>query len=188
MAKLISKTYGDALFDVAMESERLDDFLNEAQMVLNLFLDNKDLVKLMNHPKVPKEEKVTLLENCFSQGISAELLGIMRIMVMKDRTSNMEEVLEYFIDRVKEHKNIGRATVTAAMELTGQQKEKIKKKLLETTNYVEFEITYKVDPSLIGGMVIRIKDRVVDSSIKTKLSTLSRELSKIQLKAGECAP
>ena len=93
MAKLISKTYGDALFDVAMESERLDDFLNEAQMVLNLFLDNKDLVKLMNHPKVPKEEKLTVLESCFSNGISKETLGIMRLMVTKDRFNDIDSML-----------------------------------------------------------------------------------------------
>jgi F-type H+-transporting ATPase subunit delta len=47
---------------------------------------------------------------------------------------------------------------------------------------------YAVDSALIGGMVIRIGDRVVDSSVRTKLSALTRELSKIQLKAGECAP
>jgi F-type H+-transporting ATPase subunit delta len=47
---------------------------------------------------------------------------------------------------------------------------------------------YDVDAGLIGGMVIRIGDRVVDSSIKTKLYDLTRELSQIQLKVGECAP
>ena len=47
---------------------------------------------------------------------------------------------------------------------------------------------YEVDAAIIGGMVIRIKDRVVDSSIRTKIYGLSRELSKIQLKVGECAP
>ena len=60
--------------------------------------------------------------------------------------------------------------------------------MIQTTKYVEFEMHYDVDTALIGGMVIRIKDRVVDSSIKTKLYDLSRELSKIQLKVGECAP
>ena len=49
-------------------------------------------------------------------------------------------------------------------------------------------MTYKVDAELIGGMVIRIGDRVVDSSIKTKIYELSKELSNIQLKVGECAP
>ena len=48
-------------------------------------------------------------------------------------------------------------------------------------------MNYKTDAALIGGMVIRIGDRVVDSSIRTKLNKLSSELSKLQLKVGECA-
>ena len=59
--------------------------------------------------------------------------------------------------------------------------QKVEKKLLETTKYESFEMCYHVDESLIGGMVIRIGDRVVDSSIKTKLYKLSRELRNIQV-------
>ena len=61
------------------------------------------------------------------------------------------------------------------------QKEAVKKKLLDTTDYVSMEMNYGIDESLIGGMVIRIGDRVVDSSIKTKLEGLKRELVSIQL-------
>ena len=64
----------------------------------------------------------------------------------------------------------------------------MEKRLLETTRYVAFEMNYQVDADLIGGMVIRIGDRVVDSSVRTKLDRMARELSKIQLKVGEGAP
>ena len=57
----------------------------------------------------------------------------------------------------------------------------IEQRLLDTTQYVEFEMEYSVDPSLIGGLVIRIGDRVVDSSIKTQINELHRSLSKLQL-------
>ena len=97
-------------------------------------------------------------------------------------------MLDYFITEVKESKHIGTAYVTTAMELSKQQKADVVSKLIETTSYVEFEMHYEVDAAIIGGMVIRIKDRVVDSSIRTKIYGLSRELSKIQLKVGECAP
>ncbi|MCR4956788.1 MAG: ATP synthase F1 subunit delta [Lachnospiraceae bacterium] len=188
MAKLVSKIYGDALFDVAIESGRLDDFLEEAKAVKALLAENEDLVKLMNHPKVSKEEKVEVLEQCFSGKLSDQVLGTMRLMLIKDRMNEIDNVLDYFIARVKEYKNIGSATVTVAMPLNDDQKAKIRQKLLETTDYVDFEIHYVEDPSLIGGMVIRIKDRVVDSSIKTKIAQMHRELSNIQLKAGESAP
>ena len=67
------------------------------------------------------------------------------------------------------------------MELSGDMKKKVMQRLLDTTGYKEFEMVYSVEPELIGGMVIRIGDRVVDSSIKTQLYELSKELYKIQL-------
>ena len=86
-----------------------------------------------------------------------------------------------FIAQVKEYKKIGTADVTSAVELSSAQKTQVKEKLLATTRYVEFEMNYNVDPSLIGGMIIRIGDRVVDSSIKTQLYELKKELLNVQL-------
>lgn len=188
MAKLVSKTYGDALFELAVESNQVDEMLEEARGVLLILQENNELSKLMNHPKIVKEEKIKILEEIFKGRVRDELIGIMRMLVSKGHYGEMEFVFTYFIDQVKEYKNIGTAYVTVPTELKDSQKELLKAKLLETTKYVEFEMHYQVDESLIGGMEIRIGDRVVDSSVKNKLHQLTRELSKIQLKVGECAP
>ena len=188
MAKLVSKTYGDALFEVALEKNQLDEFLDEVKAAQTAIEENKELFKLMSHPKIVKEEKLDLIDHIFKGRVSDEMVGLMRMIVEKGHFGELESVLEYFIAQVKEYKNIGIAYVTTAMELSDAQKEQITEKLIQTTKYVTFEMHYEVDTALIGGMVIRIKDRVVDSSIKTKLYDLSRELSKIQLKVGECAP
>ena len=188
MAKLVSKTYGDALFEVAVESGQLDVYWDEAKAVKTAMDENPELFKLMGHPKIVKEEKVKIIEDIFAGQISGELVGLLRMIVEKGHFDEMDSVLDYFDDRVKEFKNIGTAYVTTAMELSDAQKAAVEKRLLETTKYVKFEMHYAVDSALIGGMVIRIGDRVVDSSVRTKLYDLTRELSKIQLKAGECAP
>ena len=188
MAKLVSKTYGDALFELAVESGQVDEMLEEARSIQQILQKDNELSKLMNHPKIVKEEKIETLEQIFRGRVHDEITGLMRMLVSKGHYGEMESVFTYFIDQVKEYKNIGTAYVTAPMPLTDSQKEQIKNKLLETTRYVEFEMHYHVDESLIGGMVIRIGDRVVDSSVKNKLQSLTRELSKIQLKVGECAP
>ena len=111
----------------------------------------------------------------------------MRMIVEKDHFAKMPEVLTFFIDKALEEKKIGIAYVTTPMEVTDAQKKQIEDRLLETTAYQSFRMHYAVDADLIGGMVIRIGDRVVDSSVRTKISELSRELSKIQLKVGESA-
>lgn len=188
MAKLVSKTYGDALFELAVEEGTLDQTAEEVRTVQAAVRENADLTRLMNHPKIVKEEKIKLIEDIFAGRVSRALVGLMRMIVEKDHYNEMEDVFAYFIDRVKEYRNIGTAYVTSAQELSGAQKAAVEKRLLETTKYVQFEMHYSVDAGLIGGMVIRIGDRVVDSSIQSKLQHLTRELSKIQLKVGECAP
>ena len=73
------------------------------------------------------------------------------------------------------------AYVTSAIPLSEAQQEQIKQKLLQTTEYVNFEMHYQVEPELIGGMVIRVGDRVVDSSVRSRIETLAKELTNIQL-------
>ena len=181
MAKLVSATYGDALFELAVSQNRVDGFYDEAQAVLAAFKDNGELMAILNHPKIVKEEKISVIENIFSKFVSKEMTGFLVTIVTKDRSTEIPEVFEYFIGRIKEYKHIGVAYVTTPMELSESSKAKIVDKLLKTTDYREFEMNYAVDKSLIGGMVIRIGDRVVDSSIKHKLDSLSRELAQIDV-------
>ena len=184
MAKPVSKTYGDALFELAVETGRLDTLLEEVKAVSQALRENEDLTRLMNHPKIVKEDKIKLIEDIFKGRVSDELVGLMRMIVEKDHYNELDSVLTYFIDQVKEYRNIGTAYVTSALPLSDAQKAAVEKRLLETTKYVKFEMHYKTDAALIGGMVIRIGDRVVDSSVKNKLNNLTRELSKITLQTA----
>ena len=181
MAKLVSATYGDALFEVAVEQNMVDALFEEAKAVHDALGENKELIDLLNHPKIDKAKKVKTIEDIFNQFVSKELTGLMVTVVNKDRGKDLQDILEYFLNKVKEHKKIGKAYVTTPMELSNEAKKKVEQRLLETTGYVKFEMIYAVDESLIGGMVIRIGDRVLDSSIKHKLSELSRQLNKIDV-------
>ena len=181
MAKLVSKVYGDALFEAAREAGRMDDMYEEVLELQKLLQANEELQKMMENPKVIREDKENVIETVFRGRISDEIVELMKLMIAKGRYSNIESVFDYFIGLVKEEKKIGIAYVTTAVELTDGQKDEIVRRLLETTRYESFEMNYEVDASLIGGMVIRIGDRVVDSSIKTKLYELSKSLRKIQV-------
>ena len=181
MAKLISKTYGDALFELAVEKDKVDVLLEEIEQLKEVLSENEDFGRLMNHPKIIKEEKVQVAKDVFSGRISDELLGFLTIIITKDRYRDIDAILDYFIAEVKRYKGIGIATVTTAVPLKEEQCKKIEQKLLDTTQFTKMEMHYQLDESLIGGMVVRIGDRVVDSSIKTKLSELQKELLKVQL-------
>ncbi|MBR1757186.1 MAG: ATP synthase F1 subunit delta [Lachnospiraceae bacterium] len=181
MAKLIGKTYGDALYETAIEKNTLDQLTEEVAFAAQSFKENPAFMDLLTHPQIVREEKIACLEKVFKGRVSDDLVGLMVVTIEKDRQKDLPEIFDYFISRAKEEKGIGLATVTSATELRKEQRDRIEKKLIETTPYQTFEMTYEVDPSLIGGMVIRIGDRVADSSIRTQLEKLERELQTIKL-------
>ena len=119
MAKLVSKTYGDALFALAVEEHMVDQLYEEAQAVAQILRENTELTRLMNHPKIEKEEKVRLIEDIFKGRIGDELVGLLRMLVQKGHYKETDQVFTYFIDRVKEYKkryclcHIGDGTDTA---------------------------------------------------------------------------
>ncbi|MCM1040389.1 MAG: ATP synthase F1 subunit delta [Roseburia sp.] len=181
MAKLISKTYGDALFELAVEENKVDVLFDEIGQLQNILKENDEFGKLMMHPKIIKEEKLQVAENVFKGRVSDELLGFLTIVISKDRYQDIDEILDYFITEVKKYKGIGVATVTTAVPLRDEQCKKIEQRLLDTTAYKTMEMHYELNTALIGGMVIRIGDRVVDSSISTKLNELQKDLLKVQI-------
>ena len=169
------------MFELAVEEEKTDAMLEEIEGIKQILLENQDYLKFLNHPRISVEEKVTATENIFVGKIDKQLVGFLGIIIQKGRCDNLIDILQYFLDRVKEFKGIGVAYVTTPYELKEDKKEAICKKLLATTSYKEMEMHYDVKKELLGGMQIRIGDRVVDSSIQTKLNQLQKDLLKIQI-------
>lgn len=183
MAKLVSKTYGEALFGVAMESgvEKAGELMEEIACIEDILAQNPQFDVLMKHPGIPKQEKLQVVDNVFRRRISDELVNFLEIVVSKERYGDLAAIFACFTDRVKEQLRIGIAYVTTAIPLTDAQKAAVENRLRETSRYLKMEMHYSVDQSLIGGMIVRINDRVVDSSIRTKLEGLTRQLLQIQL-------
>ena len=183
MAKLVSKTYGEALYELAMESgeDRALALMDEIRCVEEILESNPQFDVFLKHPGIPKQDKLEVVENVFKGHVSDELAGLLEIVVSKERYGDLQSIFAYFTDRVKEQQKIGVAYVTTAVELDGAQKKAVEGKLLETSGYRKMEMHYRVDASIIGRMVIRISNRVVDSSIRTKLDGMTKQLLQIQL-------
>lgn len=180
MAKLVSKVYGDALFEAAVDRDKTDELYGEAAGLMEILRENPKLCALLENPRIFKEEKADVVHRVFGGRVSEEMMGFLEIVVGKDRQKDLIPIFEYFAGKVKEYKKIGDAYVASAMELRAEQKAALEEKLLATTDYESLEMHYEVDPGLLGGMTVRIGDRVVDGSIRTRLYELKRELSSFQ--------
>ncbi|MBR6238619.1 MAG: F0F1 ATP synthase subunit delta [Lachnospiraceae bacterium] len=181
MAKLISKTYGDALLELVAEQNNEDAMMEEVKALSEILNDNPDFMKLMCNPRVDMDNKLEVVQNVFGGRLSAELMGFLKIVVSKGRFPEIQSIFAYFMDETEKLKGIGKAYVTTPMELSADEKAKVEKRLLETTGYKSIKLNYAIDESLIGGMKIRIGDRVVDSSISTKIEKLKQSLMNTML-------
>ncbi len=181
MAKLVSKVYGEALFEVAADHGNAIGLMNETAQLEKILEENPEFDKLMKHPGIPKQEKLSMVEQVFRGRVSDDLTEFLKIVVTKERYGSLKAIFAYFTELVRESEKMGTAYVETAVELTEEQRQAVRNRLLQTTSYRSFDVYYRVDPSLIGGMVIRVGDRVVDSSIRTKLEDMKKQLLNIQL-------
>ncbi|MBR7089623.1 MAG: ATP synthase F1 subunit delta [Lachnospiraceae bacterium] len=181
MAKLISGVYGEALYDTAVSSERADDMLEEIGVIKKVLDENPDFTKLMLHPSVSKEDKKKIVEETFRGRVMDELTGFILTVVEKERFKELDSIFEYFTDRIKADRGIGVVYITSPMDLDINTRLAVEERIRQTTSYVTLETHYNVDPSIIGGIVIRIGDRVADASVKTRLDDLTSKLLDIQL-------
>jgi len=177
MAKLVSKVYGDAYVSVVSEKNNLIDALEEIKLLKNILLENGEIIELLDSPKLDDEEKTAFIKGIFENHISVDSLGFLLTVIEKKRQAELLPIVDYVIDCIKELLLIGKATITTALELDDAKKERIVDELLKTSHYKSLEVEYVVDNSIIGGIVIRIGDRVVDSSVKTRIEKMRKILS-----------
>ncbi|MFQ9346203.1 MAG: ATP synthase F1 subunit delta [Coprococcus sp.] len=182
MAKLVSKVYGDALFEAARDCGKMDEIFEEVQSIGVILEENAELQKILGNPRVMREDKEQMIETIFRGRVSNEIVELMKLMIEKGRYSKIDSVFEYFIGLVKEEKKIGIAYIATAVELSEAQKEAVMQRLLQTTKYESFgdELSGRCFSDRRNGDPYRC-DRVVDTSIKTKLYELSKSLKKIQV-------
>lgn len=180
MVGLIAKRYGTALFELAVESDKIAAIEEEVIAVKQTLVEQNEIINIMNHPKITTDDTVKMVEDIYKGKISEELMGLIVLLVKKKRQTYMVDVFDAFLQLVKEHNNLVIANVTSVKELTDTQKDELVSNLKKTLNK-DIEVKVNVDKSIIGGLIIRIGDKIIDNSIKGKMKRLSSELAKIQL-------
>ena len=99
MAKLVSKTYGEALFELVLEKGTMDEALEELNGVLGVLKEHGELDQLLTHPKISKEEKISVMEQVFKGRISDDVLGFLLIRCRWHRLILSENLRRLFLCR-----------------------------------------------------------------------------------------
>ena len=169
------------MFSLALENDKLDTIWEEVRMIRQILSENPTFVKTICHPEITKQDQIKLLDDAFKGKVSDEVMGFFHVLADKKRLKELDAVLEYFDRSAKEYKKIGVVYVTVPMELTKAQQDKILERILEVSSYETLEMHVETDASLLGGMVIRIGDEILDNSIRSKMEHMARKINQIKL-------
>lgn len=178
MAELVSKTYSEAIFNIALEEGRLSDIQNEFEFVVSIMNEYPDFYEILKTPKINATEKKTVLQEAFGEKISQTLLNFLKIIIDKKRGSDILEIKADFDDRIDRQMGIAKATVESVVPLSDEQLNILKSNLNRITGK-EIRISTKINPELLGGMVVKVGDKVIDGSVKFKLEGMLESLTQI---------
>jgi len=178
MAELVSSTYATALFEVALEMDKLDEVREEFGFVIDQFEAHPEFLTLYKSPQVHGSEKKDILKQVFSANLSAELMNFLNILIDKMRTAEVERIFESYCANVDRYKKEGTALVKSVVLLTDLQKDQLSVKLQEMTGK-KITIANELDPELIGGVTIKIGDQILDGSLLSKLNGLKESLRQV---------
>ena len=117
--------------------------------------------------------KYEILDEIFKKELSEKVLNFIKILVEKNRFNEFEQIVQAYSDEVDQNNNIKRVEIVSAVELSDNQKQKAIEKL-EARLQKTVKVGWTVDTSIIGGLIIKIDDDVIDTSLKNKLDKLSK--------------
>ena len=178
---LVAERYARALFDLARVLHRDDQIQTELDNFSMALKNDPGLERLFNNPSLKTEEKRKFLQRLYQErreDFYETLLDFYTVLLDKDRFPLVHEIAVSFKRIADEAKGQGSAQVRSAMALTPQQEAAIVGRLEAMAGY-RIAIRKEVDPLLIGGAVVQIRNKVIDGSVRRRIDELKKELSKI---------
>lgn len=171
----IARRYARALFNAALRIQAVGVVDEALQQLLNTLREQEPLRQLLFNPLIPRERKGQLVQETIGRRTHPLLAGLLGVLVTKRRERLLSEVAREFTELRDEHLGILRVRVTTAYPLDSQQEQTLRYSLERRTDKTVI-MDVQIDPSLIGGIVVRIGDTVIDGSVRGQLARLRQYL------------
>ncbi|WP_349408825.1 F0F1 ATP synthase subunit delta [Pseudalkalibacillus sp. SCS-8] len=172
----VAKRYAAALFDVVKEKHSLDQVEKELRGVQAVFEENEKLLTIMNHPKISADDKKSLLSKILGSQLSEPVHNTILLMVDRKREAMIPSMVDQYILLANEERGVADATIYSVRLLTEEEKQSISKTFSERINVNELRVENVIDQDLIGGIKVKIGNRIFDGSVNGKLNRIQRQL------------
>ena len=171
-----SKSYAVALYELSKENSDLDKVEDDMKGFKELLNESSDFKEMILSPMISKEDKTNIiLSICSKSNLTDTLKNFLGFVATKNRLFFLNKIIESFLNLVSKNKGELKAKLTSAKELSSDEQKKIQAELSSDFKS-PLSIDYKYDPDLIAGLIIQVGSVMVDTSVKTKLKKLEKNM------------
>lgn len=170
----LARVYAKALIDLAKEQDSVEIIKSDMDLIAATLKDARDLRIVLQSPIVKADKKKAILNEIFKGKVSDLSERFLGIVVGHGRENKLDAMCEAYEAMYLEHKGIEKVTVTTAYKLSKDEISAVIKKA-ESLSGKKVELEEKIDESIIGGMILRVKDQRFNGSIAHQLKSLKRE-------------
>lgn len=172
--------YARALFAAAEAQNLLDRAHADLGEVVKVARADPDFLVVMNQPRIALQRKKQLIERLFSGTLHGLLFDFLQLLVDKRRFGVIEAIHKEFGNLLEEYRRILPAEATTAVALDADQQERLRQKLNQVTGF-KVQLIAKVDPAILGGLSIRMRDQLIDGSVATQLRRMREQLKQTRV-------
>ncbi|MBV9229727.1 MAG: ATP synthase F1 subunit delta [Chloroflexi bacterium] len=170
----IARRYAGAIFEIARKQDTLDRTLEDVKEIAKLFAIRK-LAYLLREPKIPAQRKEKAIRDALSPRVLPTSLNLALLIVQRDLVEAMPNIAAEFEQFLLDYRNQAIAEVTTAAQMDQAQSDLVKQALERKTGKTIIMQT-RIDPSILGGVIARVGDQVIDGSVRYRLASLQQQL------------
>lgn len=178
--KSVARRYAEAFFSIARDADKVDEFQQELEIVVNTIEESELLKEYFAHLLIPAKEKKDVVNKLFGGKLSQNTLNFLAVIVDKRREGYMALITEQYKNMADELRNILKADMYSAQALPEADINDLAAKLSASTGKT-VQLNPMVDASLIGGVKLRIGDQIVDATVAKKLAMLKDKLKQAKI-------
>jgi F-type H+-transporting ATPase subunit delta len=169
-----SRRYAEAAFELALRDDTVDAWAEDLRMAAQLVGDER-VARIVDNPSRPFTERRELLDKLLNRRIKPAARRLVTLLAERRRLDLLPEIALEYDELLKRHRGIVTAIVTSAVPLTPDESSALEERLRAMTG-ATIELEPRIDPGLIGGLTVRIGDRLLDGSVRGRLERLREQL------------
>ena len=181
MSSTVAKRYARALFEVAKEENAVDTIEEEIRTILNAISENREFQQILSHPQNSVEKKKEIVNALLGNDVTIQTKNFINLLISRKREGILSDIVDGFVKLANELRGYADAFFTTAKPLSEDELNKLAAQFGEIVKK-SLRVQSIVDPTILGGVIVRIGDRLYDGSVVGKLQRFQQNLKHLRVR------